>query len=443
MRMSAQESQEQNTAAVVEQFLTMPLNLGLRNSSFSPELAKEHTSQRLVSYGRNFVKFHNELLELIPPAGQFTEAIRNGVYDPIGRLATATAVEASTLAANYRQHESLTITDAFAIHGLMSWMASLNRPLDAPHNPDRTTFFLTHLSAGLARQVAKEELQSSGNLFDVASSLRDVSQKLEYTTDTPTDWTMQKFYIIADQLSIRKHAITLIDGEPTAEVDDIDELKNNNNALFKELKRLRRYSIKSAVHHDGTSQWSIHDSLDYREQRAAISAASEINPDQWPPNIRMIAIESLLNDDILVEVTHAADIIGRGFDSFGHAVFMDDRGQLFADNHGTLGYEDIYAQAGKPQNYEVLRQKLLRYYFDLTVPTEVARQIIDDERRFLSAASQASTREPNEIIHADLLLPRIRRLASFKTIGQMERFESKVSQEVTPKINSSCPFIQS
>jgi len=439
------ESLIKQTAATTEQFLVMPLSLSPHNQVFGAEFHSDLAVQQLSSHGPAFVRLETNLAYLITPTGAYPDAIKSGSYEQVRNLAATKAAEASELLTDYRSQEALSITDAFAVHGLMSFMATLNRPhpSKAPYSSDRTTYFLTHFAGGLAQHVGEQELRDSPDTYDIVTGLQNVGERLGRAIGEPPEWVTQKFHTLSEYLSIRKHAMSLIEAEPTVEVDDIAELTRNNDALFKELNRLRCYSIKSAVHQDGDVAWSIHDGIDYHVQRGAIAADSEIKLGDWPPHFKFLAVEQLADTEHVYVVDTVADQRKISREGFGRIIFMDGKGQLYADHNAIFSYEDLYAKAGKAANYQALRQKMLRYYFDLTVPTEVVRQVINDENRFLgnTASSEIDkAREPGQVIYSDFLMPRVRRLKSFKTIGQMERFESDVPVENPNKKKLDLPL---
>jgi len=406
------------------QFLAIQLALQTQASPGERLLAAELGKQELQRQGPGFALMQRDLLDVLEPNGAFSEALIEGAYNRIARFAGSSAVAATDIVTSYRREQTLSVGDAFATHAFITATSYTNGPSKTrtPNIADRTTFFLTHFAGELAKQVDDEELAATTDTYAISAALKPLGQRLGESIGLPGDWVTQKFHTLAEFLDIRRHTKQHIEAEAPHEVDDVGELARNNDALFKQLSRLRRYSIKSAVHQSGDAAWSIHDGLDRQAQLAVIASTSEVKLDKWPPNIRLMAVEHFEYTDQLYHLTTEVEDVPVSRKGLGRSVFMDDKGQLFADHNGILNYKDLYACAGKPQNYEVLRQNMLRYYFDLTVPTEVAQQVIADEQRLLGADAPSQKREP-AVYYADLLLPRIRRLKSFKTAGEMELFE--------------------
>lgn len=363
-------------------------------------------SQALIREGtREAGELYASLGSNLGQSGRFVRGISRGRFEPL----LALAAEATADIANAR----LTIPDVFAVHAIASCLANVNRPLSVPHNRDRTTYFLTQFASRLAIQTPESTLQAGPDPFLFAQAIGQRTTALANAIGENSSWLQAKLFVLADRLLMRKHIGEVINAEPTIEVSDIAELTRNNNALLHELRRLQRYSIKSAVHTDEGSSWSIHDMFNVQTQLVTMTEAanSSIQPDRWEPQMIMSAIEHADEGMTMLQINFDPSV-RPNYDEFHRYVFMDDNGRLFADQHGAMPLLPFYEAAGKQGNYEVLRQFLLQKYCDLTVPLEVVAKAEQATRRMLRRGDERDTTEPGTVCY-DLLLPRIRLLRTY------------------------------
>lgn len=365
--------------------------------------------------------------------GPWKGLVRRGHY---GELMDFAGRSAADLAGQFE----LTLPRAFGVQALASVVATIFRPFQnegVPHMDDRTTYFLTQFANKLALGMPERHLRTGVNptLYAKAIGKRSLLMAREAGESQP--WLAAKLNSLAEAIALRTHLIDVISREPVAEVDDTNELRRSNNELFEELRRLRRYSIKSALHEGKTSAWSIHDMFNYRLRQATLieQEGSDIRLDQWSPMV-MSAIEQHLQLGVVTEMTPAKDITDIDFSNFGRIVFMDDRGELFGDAAGAVPLRPFYEAAGKPVNYESLRQFLLQKYFDLTVPIEVVREVEKNTSRMLGERNPDASREQGRVFH-DLLLPRVKILRQYR---QPEALDELQLQEDRAQAQEQQPY---
>lgn len=350
-----------------------------------------------------------------PPHGELTRYVRRGDY---GRIRSFAAEAALTLTTE----RDLTIPSTFAVHAISSAFASINRPSAALEVNARTTYFLNHLASRLAWQVPEEALSEGPDPHDFALAARKRAALIARAIGNPTAWMNMKFHTLADKLMLRKRVTEIIDGEPTLNPNLTGDLRRTNQQLFSELRRLRRYSIKSAVHTEGGSAWSIQDMSEAYEQVLAAmidDRSSAIQAELHQPRMVMMAVERSADIEDLVVPLITTENMRPNYDAFDHQVWMDEQGELYGDWNGTVPLHPLYKAARKPANYEALRQFLLQKYFDLTVPITIVKKVNAETRRELGTESPGQGREQG-IIYINLLLPRIRILREYQTPEELE-----------------------
>ncbi|HEX8763452.1 MAG TPA: hypothetical protein VF733_06905 [Candidatus Saccharimonadales bacterium] len=349
----------------------------------------------------------------------FAPLIKRGRYPEL-------LTRAQKLSQELMNDHEVTIPRAFATHALMSVYANVFRPPaeEVLHTDDRTTYFLTQFAAALAMQVPKDVLSKGPDPYDFQKQISGkTASLLSAAICEDPEWLLAKYRILADRLLLRQHTISQVEKEPVAKIADVKTLRRHNNELFQELRRLKYFSIKSAVHEAGDSHWSIHDVFNAQAEVATQveERNSDIRPDLWPL-MAMTVIEHPDMDGYMITPAHNFDLnIRPGYDQFRKFIHMDHKGELFADPHGAMPYWEFYKAAGKPGNYEVLRQFLIRKYFDLTVRIEMVEEA-ESETDKLLRSPRWEGREPDVIVH-DLLLPRILRLRKVKNAAELQEYE--------------------
>lgn len=364
---------------------------------------------------------YETLNDVFPPGGQLDRCTRSGNFEDLQGLAAKNAAEVAR-----RSPVELSLPATFAVHGVASFIVSMHRPTEVPHCDDRSTYFLTQFATRLALQPSERQLHSGPDPFDFRTAITKRSELLSKAADNPPSWMGSKFLMLADRLMLRKHLLTTIDTEPRIEVDRLEELKEANDTLFAELRRLKRYSIKSAVHETATSAWSIHDGFDLRAQQQELVEVtkSSIRPHEWRPCMVMAAIERPLEEDKEALVMSRPSIEGRpNYEEYGRHVYMDQVGELFGDAYGSMPLAPFYESRDMLGNYEALRQYLIEAYFNLTVPTEIVVQAQQVTRRHATARAKTPDGQPDVVYH-DMLLPRIRLLRDFDRADQLDAIDS-------------------
>lgn len=365
----------------------------------------------------------------------WSELFTEGSYPRLRQYAKETAHD---LVGDYQGE--MTLPRAFGVHALASLDAVAFRPFNEVESDDRTTFFLVHLARKLSLALPHHVVFGDVSPVQFAHVMGSHSgiKALANRHAENSEWLGRKFVSLGESMAIRRHVGNITDREPKVEVDDAKELRQNNNVLFAELTRLRRYSIKSAIHEGEKSSWSIHDTYNIKLDAAAVveAAGSGIHVDRWSSMV-MEAIEQPVEDKRLVRTEHNTDGDSTILDQmyyFGRHVFMDDKGELFADMEGAMPLWDFYKAAGKPNNYESLRQFLLQKYFDLTVPLEIVREAVQSTKTMLGSRNPDVDREHGQVQY-DLLLPRIRVLMKYRRPEDLEEVENReVKQYPYPRV---------
>lgn len=358
----------------------------------------------------------------------FENMIKRGRYDEL-------AGAAHKLSREIGEAQEITLPKAFAAHAVTASYCRMNMadPEKFPHTYDRTTYFLTQFAGRLAMQVAPNALFGDLDPHEFRESIgqRTIALVAESAREDPA-WFQAKLRVLADRMLLRRHTLVQIEAEPAARVDNTKELRSYSSDLFQELRRLKRFSIKSAVHEAGGTYWSIHDSYN---GLAEISAEverqeSQIWLDRWP----LMVLDAIEHGDIgnaMVVHSHNFDEnpAAHDYGRFKRRVHMNQAGELFADPHESLPYKELYASIGKPRNYEVLRQFFMQKYFDLTVSGDVVEKVVEATQKMTRTAHWRN-REPGTIV-TNLLLPRIMVLRKIKSAAEMDAMDEAEQNEIS------------
>jgi hypothetical protein len=349
------------------------------------------------------------------------------------------------------QDPEMTVPKAMAVHATMSYHSddlfyNLQgaRPDQHERLANNTTYFLTEFAHALAWQLPESALAESPEpwaFFDAAS--HRLSGLRATMSNEVEGWLPAKLKTFTDGLSSRIHTEKLVENEPPMETLSIEELRNHNNRLAQELELKRGYGVKSSVHQEKEREfWSLHDAFDLQAQLAMTGSDSGIRPERWSADMRMVAIEHGEEDDRTLASLIRPVVVESGnehtdLSRVGHICYMDKKGELFAEITGITPLAKIYEGQGKLVNYEALRQKLLRNFYDLTVPVEVAQQAQRATTAIFrgEATPQPSSEgdTPRRVVH-DLLLPRLREVQKY-TPEELAALESPLPEAALPSRN--------
>lgn len=356
-------------------------------------------------------------IELFPPSGgEYAAAVAESDFGRLRALAENTATVLT-------EGRELTVPGAFGIHVVASVYAARRLP-PIPGADDRESYFLTNHASRLAWRTPVEAIERGPDPFAFFQAIGERTMRLAEKITGNSAWLRSKLHLLTDRLIMRNHITKTIEAEPSAEVEDIQHLEEMNTQLFGELQRLGRFSIQSGAHTEGGMTWSIHDMSDYYMQLAAAleRADGTVRPDRWQPQMIMQATER--EDDgrevIVGQFLATTGQARPNYDAFNRQVYMGNDGNLYADMHGTVPLRPLYEAAGKPVNYEVLRQFLMEKYFDLTMPATLVEMARVQTSQMLRTEDPGRDRREGTV-YPDLLLPRIRMLRSFANADELER----------------------
>ncbi|MET1033216.1 MAG: hypothetical protein ABWX94_01835 [Candidatus Saccharimonadales bacterium] len=396
----------------------------MRPHSMHADAAATALSNRLEE-----LRIYESLVNSFGDGSDWAERVETGSYPALKEYAQQTSSDI------VKEYEHVwTLPRAFGTHALASLVAPIMGPDErVAHREDRTAFFLTHFARGLALALPRHVVfgDTSPNKYARAVDRHPVTDAVTQRARLGVGYLHIKLRMLGEAMVMRRHITGIIDREPRFEIDDAQELRSQNNILFDQLQRLRYNTIKSATHVGKNSTWSIHDTYGSQLQRMRIAeeAGAAHHLDRWSPMV-MEAIQQPPEDTNLRSTEFSVDNDDRSGDDlyyFGHRIFMDNKGELFVDAEGAMPLWDFYKAAGKPVNYEALRQFLLQKYFDLTVPLTIVREAVESTKAMLGTRDPDADREQGRVQY-DLLLPRIRVLTRYRRPEDLEEVERREVQ---------------
>lgn len=335
---------------------------------------------------------------------------------------------ANRAASKLLQEGECSVGKSMAIHVIMSERVSTiyaDAKLQSYPKLDKMSnsgsYFLTQFANALAWRMPAKAAEEGPNPFNLNHEARQHNERLASGMGETTSWMDAKLQMFNTALIFRRKAELEVNKEVTLETASPDELRRYNNRLVGQVEAKRHFAVKPIVHKGENTAWSLHDFADVRERHAAMATAegSEIRPQDWSPNMRLIAMEHDPDD-----AEAARHILTPGIASAGkeelrtsgmgigvaRVCFMDKKGELYADWTGNMPLRELYERHGKSVNYEALRQYLVGAYFKFSVPIAVEREAqVAAEATLGSEADQLPQgRDPQnrEVIH-DAHLPRL------------------------------------
>jgi hypothetical protein len=181
---------------------------------------------------------------------------------------------------------------------------------------------------------------------------------------------------------------------------ETEELRTDNDQLFKELIALRKYGVKPAIapgnEDSPVDEWLV--------MRPGVFKTSENDPLRYT-NSRMLATFGAVkgarfNSSVAVETAvHASHHKDVKFSSYGFSVAdrdpdyvatlfqLGDDGEVYLEAGGNL--RRLSAEVDQRDSYEMIRSEVLSIYYDLVVPVEV--QALTDQEAAATAPTSEET----------------------------------------------------
>lgn len=364
---------------------------------------------------QQYAPLYSHLESVLSRTGSWPDVVAAGDYGELFRTSDQLAQDVED-----RAGKDFALPYAFGVHSVASIMATLNDTRrgqkESPSSANLTSYFLSQFATHLALRMPDSVFEAKPDVTQLAERVAQKSLILAKRWNYDPAWLQTRSLVVGERMMFRQHLDHVIDLEPTLEVSktDMDELGRNNDALFNGLQRAGMLTVRSEVYEGHQSNWAISDTLKLRQIQLAKGQGHQVRPAEWPGAFmdayEMPADVKGVEDPELIQNIR---VINESISMRGLFANINDKGLISADLYGAMPLRRLYEKAGKPGNYEVLRQFLMERYFDQSMPVEIVNTVREGTKQYLNSPDPGLDRE-NGKAYSDLLVPRIRRLRAYQ-----------------------------
>lgn len=372
----------------------------------NPYVIEAHDVLSVRPGSQRNVSIYRHLEAALSRDGDWPDKVAAGDFDELNRFG-------EQLAGDITSARDFTLSQAFGAHAVVSAMALINQTRlgkeELPTAVNMTTYFLTQFAGHLTLKLPDAAFEETPHIGLLGERLGKQSLLIAQKCELNPTWLKTKFAVLGERLLLRQHLEEVIELEPQIEVDNGARLHHNNDSLFNELQRVGMYIIRPEVYQGSHSNWDISDTLAIRHMQLSKGHGPyTVCSADWPGvfiSAHEVSADTTENGQPqLTQDIKAIDLTGIGL-----IAHMDKTGGLYADLYSAMPLAELYKKAGKPTNYEVLRQFIMERYFDQSMPDGVVQEVQEATKRLVDSADPGHDRESGKV-YSDLLSLRIQRL---------------------------------
>jgi len=292
----------------------------------------------------------------------------------------------------------------------------------------------------LTTLIANYFVKETSDIPSITTLVDEAIRTSNLSTSQLSTWILPKLLIVQNHLksldvikdwfkSIDVPSVTML----ASQYDEIGELRDATNQMFKELMQLRTYGVKPCAFEDGLFQSKNNYWVYMPASFFAVNPALNSNDTQMKTWVRLFeeTLVSIVNVDSDKDLKTTdlslgrVEMLGRAFRSYA-AFGIGQNGELYLpDSPGIVGVKLPALRANLAPIYEVVRMNAIMRLYDLIVPLVIVNKepSLPFVKRMLGLGRRIGSLDPQ------LILRRVRIL--FDSRPQViEALEQEVEQSI-------------